>query len=173
MICTSFIENLQKSRCVSFDLSHNKLTQLPKYMQNLTNLNRIWLSGSNFRCECSMTWMIKWLNNLRTSSGNHVIVDYQNVTCHSGKMKGKPIYLLNEVEMGCYPSGWKFGVGVGSGISVLIIISIIIMTRKSREVKFFMSYYLTLDTVPKDDKNENLEMIEYDAFFCYRSGTVT
>ena len=42
------------------------------------------------------------------------------------------------------------------------------MKRKSREVKFFMFYYLKLDTVPKDEENENLERIEYDAFFCYR-----
>ena len=172
MICKSFIANLQKSRCKWLDLSHNKLTELPKYMQSLTNLNRIWLSGNHFHCGCSITWMIKWLNNFTTSTGDHVIVDYENVTCHSGKMKGKPIYLSSAVEMGCYPSGWKIGVGVGSGVSLLIIISIIIMTRKSREVKFFMFYYLKLDTVPKDNKNENLEMIEYDAFFCYRSGTV-
>ena len=167
-ICKSFINNLQRSKCTWLDLSDNRLIDIPKTMQSLTNLQKLWMSGNPFHCDCSMTWMIKWLNNFTTSTGDHVIVDYQNVTCHSGKMKGKPIYLSSAVEMGCYPSEWKIGVAVGNGVSLLIIISIIIMKRKSREVKFFMFYYLKLDTVPKDEENENLERIEYDAFFCYR-----
>ena len=106
-----------------------------------------------------------------TTSGEHIVADYHDMLCHSGMMVGTPIHLLTEVEMGCISSAWEIGVGVGVGITLLFMIGVIITTKNSREVKFFMFYYLKLDTVPNDDQNENLEMMEYDAFFCYRSVT--
>ena len=87
-------------------------------------------------------------------------------------MKGKLLYLLDQVEMGCFPSKWtiwqKVGVGMGAVIAVAAVTISIIATKRSREVKFLMYYYLRLDTVPKDDKNENVNNMKYDAYFCYR-----
>ena len=51
---------------------------------------------------------------------------------------------------------------------IVIIVLVTIIAKNSREAKFFMYYYLKLDTVPKDDKDDNVDNMQYDAFFCYR-----
>ena len=155
------------------DLRNNRIAFLPKFFKQLTNLERLWLSGNKFHCDCSMTWMIDWLNNYTITFREHIAIDYKDVKCYSGKQKGHSIYLLNQVKLGCYPSKWSLKeealVGVGTAIALLIIgVLLSIMAQRSREVKFFMYYYLKLDTVSKDDKDENLTNMEYDAFFCYR-----
>ena len=103
--------------------------------------------------------------------GKHIIADYKDVKCHDGPVAGRPIYTLNPVDMNCFPSTYmwttwqKVGVGVGSAVSILIIaLLIVVKVKGSREVKFLMYYYLKLDTLPKDDKNENVDNMEYDAF---------
>ena len=115
--------------------------------------------------------MIKWLNNFKRPTGEHVIVDYQDIKCQSGSMKGLPIYVLTEVIMGCYPAklstAQKVGIGVGTGIAFILMICVLYMAKNPREVKFLMYYYLKVDTIPKDDKDENVDNMEYDAFFCY------
>ena len=83
------------------------------------------------------------------------------------------VYTLNPVDMKYFPSMWttwqKVVVGVGSGVAIIVITLLIVAKVKgSREVKFLMYYYLKLDTMPKDDKNENVDNMEYDAFLCYR-----
>ena len=86
--------------------------------------------------------------------------------------EGKANISLNKVDLGCFPSHWtlwqKIGVGVGAAMAVFIIVVAVIITKRSREMKWFMYYYLKLDTVPKDDRDENVENIKYDAFFCCR-----
>ena len=119
-----------------------------------------------------MIWMITWLNNFTTIAGNNIIVDYQNLTCHSGMTIGKQIYLLNAVDMGCYPSRWtlgqKIGVGIGAFAVAIIIVGILLATVLKREVKFIMYYHLNFDKfISHDDKNEKLDKLKYDAFFCF------
>ena len=167
-----FLRNVSQSQTLKWlDLSNNDLRSLPPEVQELNNLDKIWLGGNPIHCDCEMTWMIDWLNNFTAGLyRQHVVVDYTQVKCHSGQMKGKPIYLLNQVDMGCYPHDWtthqKLIVGVSTGIAIIVIV--IIIGLYSRRARFLMYYYLNLDTIPADDKNENLKDIEYDAFFCYR-----
>ena len=108
-----------------------------------------------------MTWMIGWLNNFTTPKGKRIIVDYKDIYCQSGMMKDLPIYILNEVTMGCYPPKLttiqKIGIALGAGAGLVIILVILLVSRNPREVKFLMYYYFKLDTVPKDDKNENVD----------------
>ena len=142
-------------------------------MANLTHLKKIWLGGNPFYCDCSMAWTIKWLNKFTNLMGDHIIVDYKNVKCHNAPVTGRTIYQLTAVEMDCFPKElamWqKVAVGSGSSVAIVIITLLIVVKMKgSREVKFLMFYYLKLDTVPKDDKNENVDNMEYDAFLCYR-----
>ena len=100
-----FMSALLQSQTLKWlNLAFNDITNLPVNVQNLTHLEKIWLSGNPFHCDCEMTWMIGCLNNFTKPSKEHVIVDYQDIKCHSGKMKGKPIYKLNVVKMGCFPS---------------------------------------------------------------------
>ena len=174
-ISTSFQENLSESKSLKrFDLSDNNLKRLPPEIQELTNLEKIWLSGNPIHCDCDMTWLIDWINNFTTGNyRKHVVRDYAQLKCHTGKMRGKPIYQLNQVDMGCYPHDWtiqqKLIVGLSVSIGCIIIVAMVIIGLYSRRGRFFMYYYLKMDTIPRDDKNEDLEDIEYDAFFCYRS----
>ena len=173
-ICDTFILQMKYSHKLKrLNLANNKLDHVPIKMRNLTNMEKIWLAGNPFHCNCSMTWMIQWLKDFTRLSQEHVIVDYKQLTCSDGKMKGEKIFNLNEIKMGCYPfrlALWiKSLIGVGSGVGLAIItILLALIAKRSREVKFLMFYYLKLDTVPKDDRDENLDNIEYDAFFCYR-----
>ena len=165
------------------DLRYNKISticeqfanDLEDERKNSTNkhkLNKIWLGDNPYQCDCDMTWMITWLNNFTTIAGNNIIVDYQNLSCHSGMMTGKQIYLLDTVDMGCYSSKWtlgqKIGVGIGTFAAVVIIVVILLTTVLKREVKFMMYYHLNLENfIPHDDKNEKLNKLKYDAFFCF------
>ena len=169
-----FINQLNKSKSLKWlDLSNNNLVSISSNVQDWTNVEKIWLHGNPFKCDCSMTWMIGWLNNFTTPKGQRIIVDYKDIYCQSGMMKDSPIYVLNEVTMGCYPpkltTMQKIGIALGAGTGLVIILVILLVSRNPREVKFLIYYYFKLDTVPKDDKNENVDNMEYDAFFCYRS----
>ena len=63
----------------SLNLANNKLITLPKTAKTLVNLQQMWLADNPFYCDCSMVWMIRWLNNFTTSNGQHVIVDFHDV----------------------------------------------------------------------------------------------
>ena len=140
-------------------------------MVNLIHLEKLWLSENPYHYDCSMTWMAKWLNDFKTSAGEYVIMDYQNVTCYSGMMIGKPIHKLNEIDLGCFPSNFTFWrkVGIGSGIGVVLIVIlviIIIISKRTREIKFLM--YNRFNLISVLDKDENVDGMEYDVYFCYR-----
>ena len=143
------------------DLSYNNIVTLPNKIQSLVHLQQIWLAGNPFHCDCSMTWMIGWLNNFTTSTKEHAIRDYRKLKCRSGRMKGSQIYLLNKVDLGCFPNIWttwqKVGVGIGSGFAAIIIITLsILVIKRSRDIKFFFYYYCKWCIcfgVPGDDKN--------------------
>ena len=173
VISEKFLEQVNQSKTLKWlDLRENKLKAIPQRMAQLRNLEKIWLSINPIHCDCKMTWMIGWLNNFTTVTGKHVIMDYQDVKCNSGKMKGLPIYVLTEVLMGCYSAkltlGQKLGIGIDAALRFVMLILVFLVARNPREVKFYMYYYLKVDTVPKDEENENLNNMQYDAFFCYR-----
>ncbi len=153
------------------DLRHNRISDISKQMQQLENVEHIWLGENPFHCDCRMTWMITWLNGHKNSSGKSIVMDFQNVKCNNGRFSGLPIHLISDVLLGCYPSRWTRaqidGVTVAAALVCVVFSLTVFGLKKSREVKFLMYYYLRLDTVPKDDKNENLDNIENDAYLCY------
>ena len=59
--------------------------------------------------------------------------------------------------------------GLSVSIGTIIIVAMVTIGLCSRRGRFLIYYYLKVDTIPPDDKNEDLEDKEYDAFFCYRS----
>ena len=160
-ICKSFAETLEQGY-----LEINKKSKL----------EMIWLSENPFHCDCSMTWMIGWLNNFTTPDKQHIIRDYQQIRCHTGLMKEKPIFVLNAVDMGCFPSKWtiwqKVGVGLGAGVAGLVILGLTaLVIKRSRDIQFFFYYYFKWCTcfgVPRDDKKEKVQDLLHDAYLSYR-----
>ena len=139
-------------------------------------MEKIWLSSNQFHCDCDMTWMIGCLNNLTNHWNQKIIVDYQEVKCHSGMMMGKQIYKLSEVDMGCFLAKlalWqKIAIGIGTGVAVTIIAGLTyLVIKRSRDITFFLYYYCKWCVcfgVSKDDKNEKLDDMLYDAYISYR-----
>ena len=77
-------------------------------------------------------------------------------------MKGRQIYLLNPVDMGCFPSEWtlqqKVGVGFGAGLALLMIIGLtFLVIKRSRDIRFFLFYYCKCFDVPGDERHEPLQ----------------
>ncbi len=150
-------------------LSKNAIQFLPKEMPCLKMLRELWLQENLFVCNCEMMWMVQWLNNFILPSQKHIVVKYQELTCNNGKLKGLPMYALTDAVMGCAPwtTGQKLGMTFGVGATFMMILTGLIVAKRSREARFLMFYFWKLDTVPKDDKAEDLSDKEYDAFFCY------
>ena len=102
-------------------------------------------------------------------------MDYQDVKCSSGKMKGFPIYVLTEVLMGCYPYKLtklqKIAIGIATGIAgIIIFILVKIVIRNSRDIQFFFYYYFVwckYFDFTQDDKTEKLDHMKYDAYLIY------
>ena len=173
-ITTSFFMTLSEIKSLKWlDLSDNKLKHLPPKIQEVTTLEKVWLHSNPLHCDCDMTWMIGWINKFIVITRERIVVDHAQVKCHSGKMRGQPIFKLNQVDMGCYPHDWTLQqkpiVGLSASIGTIIIVAMVIIGLYSRRGRFFLYYYLKMGTIPRDDKDEDLENIEYDAFFCYRS----
>ncbi len=170
-ICEAFLDHLNKYSSIhSLDLSNNSLTSLPRVIKQLTHLKQIWLKNNQFKCKCDMLWMKDWLANSTTSSGEHVVRDYEEVTCKSEYMIGQPIYKLDKVQMGCYPQKIpRWGVVIIS-LSVFLMLTIaatlFIISRRWNEVKFWM--YKHFDILDKRDRGEDLDGKEFDGLVSYR-----
>ncbi len=160
-----------KSSLQSVNFAGNNIQSIPKTAMDIRSLKEVWLGVNPYHCDCQMTWMIPWINNFTTSQGKHIIRDYEDMKCRTGRMVNESIHILDNVKMKCFPRNlttWqKVGIGIASVVMIAAICVSVLITKRSREVKFLMNYYLKLDTVPKDDKDENVDKMKYDAFFSY------
>ena len=138
-------------------MAENNFNMIDADIAKSLYIEKLWLGGNPFHCNCDMTWMIEWLKNFTSPSGQHIIIDYKDVKCVYGKMIGKPIYKLNPEDMGCVPKKAKsqklLWIGTGVGTAVLFLFASAIVVKKCYDRNI----------------NENLDKIEYDAFFSYRS----
>ncbi len=162
-ICPEFTDSLlTHTHLTQVDLSGNKLQFLPQNIIEAKHLIKIWLSGNDFQCDCSMLWMIGWLANFTTPSGENVIQDHKKITCANGEMAGLPIYQLNRVSMGCFPErmpSWEIAILAITGVVVMAVaVLIVIIFKKREEIKFRLLR----------DKGEILEGKEADVLISYR-----
>ena len=169
-ICPTFLESfLHNGHMQEIGFHNNRLSSIPQEIQKIKNI-KLWLGGNPFQCNCDMLWMISWLANSTLPSGEHLVPDYRNVTCDNGIYKGKEIYKLNRVDMGCYPNrmpSWEIALLATVGILlVTFCIIMFLVFRRWNEVKFWM--YKHFDILDKRDKEENLEGIKFDALLSYR-----
>ncbi len=164
-ICPEFTASLVAHGKVRFlDLSENNLKYLPTNIQEAKHFTKIWLGGNSFVCDCSMLWMPNWVANftLISSPKEHVVQDYQNITCANILMAGKPIYLLNQVEMGCFPDrlpAWAIAL-LATGGFVITVISIVmyVLFRHWDKCKFCL-YRNVLKTQKGDLKDKHAEAL--------------
>ena len=136
-ICSSFLDD---SKLKGFNLAQNNIVHLPYKIQKLDHLEEVQLSGNPYQCDCETAWMIQWLNT--THAGGHVIVDYKDVKCHSGLMIGTPMYVLDEVQMGCFPTPLSSPSTIYTIASWLVIACLTIIFRKWRIIRNWRYSYL-------------------------------
>ncbi len=160
------IQSLRK-----INMSNNLIERVSNQIQYLKQVEEIWLGGNPIKCESEMIWMIPWLNTVHNITRKLIVKDFDEVKCSNGRFRGLPIHLLTVIKQGCYPhkltAGQTAGVSVAGAFFVLVFCITVIVLKNPREVKFYMYYYLRLNTVPKDDKNEDVTNMEYDAFLCF------
>ena len=82
---------------IGVNLTYNKLKSIPIGFRTLSKLQKIWMYGNPFDCNCDMTWMINWLNTTTVQDG-------KSIRCATGSQIGTLIYKLNTTKMGCGPT---------------------------------------------------------------------
>ena len=119
------------------DISHNKFCILQKEFQDLIKLEAVYMANNSINCNCDMLWLISWINNFVLPDGPRIVRDYEKVRCSN---TGKLIYKLTAVEMGCFPkelTSWQIAIlGVGGGIMILVVITVIAVAKRWNEVKW-------------------------------------
>ncbi len=154
------------------NLANNKLTNISPHMKSMTHhLTELWLGGNPIECDCSMTWMIDFLTNSSLPSGDNLVKDYMDVTCADSVYYGTPVYMLNPVEMGCYPRNlpiWiiKVASTIGGG-AIIFVVLLLIIYHKWVLVRWLV-YKYTGKLIGGDKQIQDLSGIEYDAFLSYR-----
>ena len=168
-VCEDTVTYMETGSIVELNLANNSITSLSSDISNVSSLQIVKLSGNRFICDCTMTWMIKWFSK-RNLNGEIIVKDYQDVVCCNGIMKGKLIYNLSVVEMGCYTQKFstreKITISIFGTLTIVLIIAIIAISGRWNEVKFFL--YLYFDILDKNNGDEDLTTKFYDIFVSYR-----
>ena len=168
-ICDETVIFMETGSIIELNLADNNITSLPSRLLNISSFQSVFLSGNNFICDCEMTWMMTWLSK-RNPNGERIVKDYQDILCHSGKSVGRQIFKLTSDEMGCYPHklsiGEKITIGIFGALILGTTITIIAVSRRWNEVKFFL--YLHFDILDKNERDEDLTDKFYDVFVSYR-----
>ena len=157
------------NKLIILDISYNNLSSLSIELQHLANLEAAYIAGNPITCNCDMLWLIYWLNKF-LPDGTRVVRDYEKVEC-SDMSKGKLIYKLTAVEMGCFPkklTSWQIAIlGVGGGIIILVLIATTLVAKRWNEVKWFLFFHFNIRD--KRDEDENmLKGMKWDAMISYR-----
>lgn len=159
------IQQIRQLKTVKIiNMTNNEIRHVSESIKDLENMEEIWMAGNPFQCYC---WMFKWLQTFENISQTYLVKDYRDVTCKKGSQTLK----VFGGDLGCNQGKWTTAQIVGVSVAALFITIVFVLTvislKRSREVKCLLFYYLRLDTVPKDDKDENLENFEHDAFLCF------
>ena len=86
----------QFTQLLSLDVSNNKLSSLPRILENMTSLSEICISGNSFECNCQDTWITEWVvKNLK------VIKDVHSAKCQMESGSRIQIKHADRMNMGC------------------------------------------------------------------------
>ena len=94
-------------------------------------------------------------------------MDYKDVLCYSGLKVGTPIYKLDEVDMGCFPHKLTEADILSIVFGGVAVIMIVIIYFKRSLISFYLMEFFNLDFRPKDESDEKVDDMEYDAYLCY------
>ncbi|XP_028414772.1 protein toll-like [Dendronephthya gigantea] len=152
-------------------LYSNKLTTLPKRIQNLT-LSKINIQNNYFTCDCENLWMKNWLKRER----NAFIGGAKSVGCSSGdRNQGKPLILVEDSDFICVqdantgenPNESIAAISsfVVAGFLVVVIITAVLLYRFRKELKLIL--YTRFNWHPFDRVDDSDPSKIYDAFVSF------
>ena len=151
----------------TLDISNNNFTSLSKELQHLDKLRAVYIAGNPIVCNCDMLWLISWMNSFLPNR-TWIVPDYAEVKCSK---TNQLIHKLTAVEMGCFPkqlTSWQIAIlGVGGGILILVMITIIVVAKRWNEVKWFLFFHFNIRDKRDDDVNI-LKGMKWDAMISYR-----
>ena len=105
-ISNELIEIFIKSENLKYlDVSNNKLTSMPKNIQNLSSLHEIKIYGNELICNCDNLWIKNWVLN-----NTDLITDCKTVECVKPDNKPIPIIKINKADLGCIPEPEAFAI---------------------------------------------------------------
>ncbi len=171
LLCQDALEEiLNNSNIQSLILSKNRLRRIPNVFNfTMGKLQKLCLGGNPIRCDCSMLWLIPWLNSTRVT-GKRLVQDYKDVICTGGLWDGTPVYNLDKVKMGCYPKQiprWIIMVSSTIGAVALTSVVVILTVWWKRNAIRWIIYKNFDKLIGNPDENENLENVEFDAFLAF------
>ncbi len=160
----------QRQNGLIIDLQDNRLQQVPKSISNIGTVR--WnLCGNPWFCECDMLWMADWLANSTMLSGEHVVIDYDDVTCYHGKQIGQAIYTLKAEDMDCLP--YVLATGAIAALScigaiLLILLCVAIMAfRRWNEIRWLIYKKYNM-YIGRRAEGEIIDGMVFDALISYR-----
>ncbi len=171
-ICDSVLDSILIHFHIKWlDLSKNKLKSIsPSFKASHHHLEKLWLAGNPIQCSCDMIWLIDWIGNATTHTGDKLVQDYKDVICGPGLQAGLPVFTLNRVEMGCFPKHLPATtvliLSLFGGFVFLCLVVITLVYKNRVLVRWLV--YRHFGKLIGVDSNENIDGMEYDAFLSYR-----
>ena len=167
----STVERLQRLKIMFID--SNKLTALPRNMENLT-FTTLALHHNFFKCDCTTKWMKKWLRRQKLH-----IENIDNVLCNSENAQGKAIYTLPDEEFVCKEEKndhsitksktndktFKIIAFTLTGFLLLILVVFLLGYKYRGEVKVFVFTHFNWHPFDRIDDSDPNKI--YDAFISY------
>ena len=168
----STVERLQRINILFID--SNKLTALPRNMENLT-FTALALHQNSFKCNCTTKWMKNWLRKSKTH-----IKDIDNVLCTCENTECKEIYSLPDEDF-CKEvksNGFKIHIhvvhledrtckiiaSVLGGFLFLTLVTLVVF-RYRDAIKVFV--FTRFNWYPFDRRDDSDPSKIYDAFVSY------
>ena len=85
-----------------------------------------------------------------------------------GYLSGKAIQKLTSVSLGCISSFKTWIIIVCSVVPVVILVLVIVLNKKCREIASYQLFMRFDILTNNDDGEENIQNMKYDTFITYR-----
>ncbi len=176
-ICDDALGDILSSHTLKqLDVSKNNIQHFSiVWTKKSRILSRIWLSGNPVECGCDMIWMADWLENATTRSGSKLVQDYRDLVCSSPTENGTPVYKLDKVILGCYPTDkplWIIVVASIIGAVILIVMAIVLTIHRYWRIVRWLVYKNFNKLIGDPDRCEDITTVHFDAFISFRCARV-